>query len=87
MNDVLSIAYAEGGVWWCTCDRMHTGEVTDCECGRTAEELLPEVAFNGKVTAWLESKPIDFGLPTLGESKASWWSRMCALYEQEADRA
>jgi hypothetical protein len=83
MTELLMIAFAERGRWWCTCGRMHHGEVTDCECGRTADELLPEMAYNEKVTVWLENKGLTFGMPTLGESKASWWARMCELYEAE----
>jgi hypothetical protein len=82
-TELLLIAIKEGERWWCTCARMHEGEVTGCECGRTAEELLPEMAYNGKVTAWIEGKPIDWGLPTFGESKASWWARMCESYDAE----
>ena len=83
----LPIAFVDCGALWCTCDTTMAEDAIPerCPtCGRATKTLLEEAAVNAKVTAFIESLPLDWGLPKPGESNLAWWSRMTAAREAAA---
>lgn len=81
---MVPIAMVHDGSLWCSCAfAMPEAAMPErCPgCDRSTVELLAEAAYNAEVTAYVESLPLNGGLPGLTESGASWWQRMAAAFE------